>query len=140
MTNDEHDTNGVPNHDSYSAQYASHVDSPTRQRIRREVYGDEYPEDVDPRSFITRTELRSLADALRVGPGKHSLIWAAAMAGQDCGWRARRERPWSASTCRASLSPALLSAPRSLVSLTALASRSLMSQQPVYRMRPSMGP
>ena len=70
MTNDEHDTNGVPDHDSYSAQYASHVDSPTRQRIRREVYGDEYPEDVDPRSFITRTELRSLADALRVGPGQ----------------------------------------------------------------------
>ena len=70
MPNAEQDPDGVPPRDPYSAQYASHVDSPTRQRIRREVYGDEYPEDVDPRSFITRSELRSLADALRVGPGQ----------------------------------------------------------------------
>jgi ubiquinone/menaquinone biosynthesis C-methylase UbiE len=70
MPNAQQDPDGVPPRDPYSAQYASHVDSPTRQRIRREVYGDEYPEDVDPRSFITRTELRSLADALRVGPGQ----------------------------------------------------------------------
>jgi ubiquinone/menaquinone biosynthesis C-methylase UbiE len=70
MMNTEHDAAGTLARDAYSAQYASHVDSPTRQRIRREVYGDEYPEDVDPRSFITRSELRSLADALRVGPGQ----------------------------------------------------------------------
>jgi ubiquinone/menaquinone biosynthesis C-methylase UbiE len=70
MTSDKQDTEGAPAADPYSAQYASHVDSPTRQRIRREVYGDEYPEDVDPRSFITRSELRSLADALQVGPGQ----------------------------------------------------------------------
>jgi 2-polyprenyl-3-methyl-5-hydroxy-6-metoxy-1,4-benzoquinol methylase len=70
MPNAQQDPDGVPPRDPYSAQYASHVGSPTRQRIRREVYGDEYPEDVDPRSFITRSELRSLADALRVGPGQ----------------------------------------------------------------------
>jgi hypothetical protein len=68
MTNAEQDTEAAPAPDPYSAQYASHVDSPTRQRIRREGYGDEYPEDVDPRSFITRSEVRRLADALRVGP------------------------------------------------------------------------
>jgi ubiquinone/menaquinone biosynthesis C-methylase UbiE len=70
MMNVDQWTEGIPARDAYSAQYASHVDSPTRQRIRREVYGDEYPEDVDPRSFITRSELRTLADELRVGPGQ----------------------------------------------------------------------
>jgi ubiquinone/menaquinone biosynthesis C-methylase UbiE len=55
--------------DAYSARWASHVDSPTRQRIRREIYGDEYPEAVDPRSYLTWTELRHLARDLQVGPG-----------------------------------------------------------------------
>jgi SAM-dependent methyltransferase len=64
-----HDQQGPAPRDAYGAKWASHVDSPTRQRIRREVYGDEYPADVDPRSFVTWTELRRLARDLRVGPG-----------------------------------------------------------------------
>jgi 2-polyprenyl-3-methyl-5-hydroxy-6-metoxy-1,4-benzoquinol methylase len=55
--------------DAYGAKWASHVESPTRQRIRREVYGDEYPEEVDPRSYLTRTELRRIARELRIGAG-----------------------------------------------------------------------
>jgi len=45
------------------------MNSPTRRRIRRAVYGDEFPEDADPSSYITVTELRRFARDLRVGPG-----------------------------------------------------------------------
>jgi len=64
-----HDQPGPPPSDAYSARYGPHVESSTRQRIRSEVYGDEYPAEVDPRSFVTWTELRQLARELRVGHG-----------------------------------------------------------------------
>jgi len=54
----------------YSARWSSHDESPTRQRIRREVYGDDYPVDADPRSYVTLTELRAIARDLDVGPGR----------------------------------------------------------------------
>ena len=54
----------------YSARYASHDESPTRQRIRREVYGDDYPVEADPRSYVTLTELRAIARDVRVGAGQ----------------------------------------------------------------------
>ncbi|MBA3331817.1 MAG: class I SAM-dependent methyltransferase [Actinobacteria bacterium] len=54
----------------YSAKWSSHDESPTRQRIRREVYGDDYPVEADPRSYVTLTELRAIAHDLRVGPGQ----------------------------------------------------------------------
>ena len=47
---------------------ASEPEDSTRRRIRREVYGEEYPAEVDPRSYLTWTELRRLAGELRVGP------------------------------------------------------------------------
>src|SRR3712207_6401443 len=53
----------------YASQRGAYVDSPTRRRIRREVYGDEYPDNVDPRSYVTWTELRRIAHELGVGPG-----------------------------------------------------------------------
>jgi ubiquinone/menaquinone biosynthesis C-methylase UbiE len=55
--------------DAYSAKWGSHIGSPTRRRIRREVYGDKYPAEMDPRSFLTWTELRRIARELRVGQG-----------------------------------------------------------------------
>jgi ubiquinone/menaquinone biosynthesis C-methylase UbiE len=55
--------------DVYGATWSSHIESRTRQRIRREVYGDEYPEEADPRSYLTRTELRRLARELCLGAG-----------------------------------------------------------------------
>lgn len=54
----------------YSARWSSHDESPTRQRIRREVYGDDYPVEADPRSYVTLTELRAIARDVRVGPGQ----------------------------------------------------------------------
>jgi ubiquinone/menaquinone biosynthesis C-methylase UbiE len=54
----------------YASQRGAFVDiSPTRRRIRHEVYGDEYPEEVDPRSYLTWTELRRISRELGVGPG-----------------------------------------------------------------------
>jgi ubiquinone/menaquinone biosynthesis C-methylase UbiE len=55
--------------DAYGAKWSSHVESPTRARIRQEVYGDEYPAEVDPRSHLTWSELRRIARELRVGSG-----------------------------------------------------------------------
>lgn len=54
----------------YSARWASHDESPIRQRIRREVYGDDYPVEADPRSFVTLTELGAIARDLVLGPGR----------------------------------------------------------------------
>ena len=54
----------------YSAKWSSHDESPTRQRIRREVYGDDYPVEADPRSYVTLTELRAIARDLQVEPGQ----------------------------------------------------------------------
>ena len=54
----------------YSARWSSHDESPTRQRIKREVYGDDYPVEADPRSYVTLTELRAIARDLDVGPGR----------------------------------------------------------------------
>jgi ubiquinone/menaquinone biosynthesis C-methylase UbiE len=56
--------------DTYGARWSSHVESPTRARIRSEIYGAEYPDEVDPRSYLTWTELRRLAKELRIGPGQ----------------------------------------------------------------------
>jgi ubiquinone/menaquinone biosynthesis C-methylase UbiE len=53
----------------YASRQGAFIDSPTRRRIRREVYGDEYPEEVDARSYVTWTELRRIARELAVGPG-----------------------------------------------------------------------
>src|SRR5207247_2307612 len=56
--------------DVYGTKFSSHVESPTRQRLRREVFGDDFPEEADPRSFVTVTELGRMARELQVGPGQ----------------------------------------------------------------------
>jgi ubiquinone/menaquinone biosynthesis C-methylase UbiE len=38
-----------------------------QRRVWRAVYGEEYPEGVEPYSFVSNTELRRFADELRVG-------------------------------------------------------------------------
>jgi ubiquinone/menaquinone biosynthesis C-methylase UbiE len=61
---------GPPKLDPYSAKWAAHgKQSSIGLRIRHEVYGDEYPAEADPRSFLTSTELRRLARDLDVGRG-----------------------------------------------------------------------
>src|SRR5215208_3822275 len=43
--------------------------SSIEQRIWRAVFGDEYPEGVDPYSYITRSELEQFVRELRLSPG-----------------------------------------------------------------------
>ena len=67
--------------------------SPTQERIWREVFGDEYPEGVDPYSFVTRSELDRFAREVSVGPGQTLLdigcgrggagLWVAVATGAD---------------------------------------------------------
>jgi SAM-dependent methyltransferase len=44
--------------------------SKVEERIWRAVLGDEYPDGLDPYSFVTRTDLRRFADEVNVGPGE----------------------------------------------------------------------
>jgi len=74
--------------DAYGAKWGSHVESPIRRRIRSEVYADEYPAEVDPRSFLTWTELRRLARELRVGRGD-TFVDLGCGQGGPCLWVAR---------------------------------------------------
>lgn len=67
--------------------------SPVHHRVWREAYGDEYPAELDPYSYVTRTELDRIRHELRVaggdtmadlgcgrgGPG----LWLAAETGAD---------------------------------------------------------
>lgn len=53
-----------------NALYARQAESPTHRAIFREVYGAEYPEEVLPLSFVTRTLLRRIAKEIAVGPGQ----------------------------------------------------------------------
>ena len=56
--------------ENYGEKYGSNVPGPVQRRIRREAYGDEYPEDIVPQSFVTRAELHRIAQELQVGPGQ----------------------------------------------------------------------
>lgn len=72
----------------YSSKWSSHDESPTRQGIRREVYGDEYPVEADPRSFVTLTELRAMAQDLGIGAGQAIIDLGCGQGGPSC-WVAR---------------------------------------------------
>ena len=50
--------------------FAGWAKSATVRRIWRQVYGDDYPEEADPASFVTLTDLRRIAREIRVGPGE----------------------------------------------------------------------
>jgi len=53
----------------YNVIFEAQAKSPTLRRIWAEVYGDDYPVDADPMSFVTVTDLAWFVRALRVGPG-----------------------------------------------------------------------
>lgn len=61
---------GARRNELRNALYARQAGSETHRDIFREVYGAEYPEDVQPLSFITRTLLRRIAKAVAAGPGQ----------------------------------------------------------------------
>ncbi len=76
----------------FESTYASAA-SPVQERIWRSVFGDEYPEGVDPFSFVSRSELARIATEVRVGPGRTLLdigcgrggagLWVAEATGAD---------------------------------------------------------
>ncbi|MCP2163246.1 class I SAM-dependent methyltransferase [Goodfellowiella coeruleoviolacea] len=45
-------------------------DSATLRRIYRDAYGADYPEEIDPFGFVTRTDLRRIADLVGLRPGQ----------------------------------------------------------------------
>ena len=65
----------------------------TQRSVWRAVMGEEYPEEVDPHSYVSWTELRLLGDQLRVGAGNVLVdvgcgrggpgLWLAAHTGAD---------------------------------------------------------
>jgi ubiquinone/menaquinone biosynthesis C-methylase UbiE len=54
----------------WRAFFAAVSRSETRRENRRAVYGADFPEDVDPNSYVTVAELRRMANELCVGPGQ----------------------------------------------------------------------
>lgn len=86
--NSEQETTTATVSDEYGAKFARDFKSLTRQRIRREVYGEEYPDEVSPGSFVTRTELRRIARAIRVGLGQTFIDLGCGQAGPSL-WVAR---------------------------------------------------
>ncbi len=54
----------------FNRSHRARVQSATLQRVWRDAYGDEYPEEVKPNAFYSRSTLRHLLAGLRVGPGQ----------------------------------------------------------------------
>jgi ubiquinone/menaquinone biosynthesis C-methylase UbiE len=55
--------------DVFDVWYAGHDKSPTIRKIFRDVYADEYMEDVDASSYVTRTDLHHMVQHLGIGKG-----------------------------------------------------------------------
>jgi SAM-dependent methyltransferase len=55
--------------DRYGPVLSSQGRSPVLKAIWRGVYGPDYPEEVEPFGFLTRTELRHILAELRIDPG-----------------------------------------------------------------------
>lgn len=56
--------------DIFNDVYRGQTQSPTFRKILRDALGDEYPEEVEPCGFLTKTDLRHVALHLNVGPGQ----------------------------------------------------------------------
>jgi len=56
--------------EGFDAVYRALPQGQTWRRIGREVYGSDYPEEADPFSTVTLTDLRRIAFELAVGPGQ----------------------------------------------------------------------
>src|SRR5438876_11841370 len=61
---------GLTVSERFTRAFAAAAGNEVRRRVRREVYGDEYPEEADPNSFVTLTDLRRIARELRVASGE----------------------------------------------------------------------
>lgn len=63
------DTALPPPEEWYDTIFEAQTKSPTLRRIWAEVYGDDYPVDADPMSFVTLTDLERIAHELQVSSG-----------------------------------------------------------------------
>ena len=73
---------------SWDAFYTEPRVAEFRRRLYLEAFGDEYPIDEATDGYITRTELRQMADALQVGPG-HKIADLGCGRGAPGQWLAR---------------------------------------------------
>jgi SAM-dependent methyltransferase len=55
----------------FRGMFEAQARSPTLREAWRDAYGDDYPEDADPFSFVTRTDLGRIASALALKRGDH---------------------------------------------------------------------
>lgn len=53
----------------YDRLFAGYATSPTIRKIWRDAYGDDFPDNAEPLSYVTLTDLCRIAAALGVGPG-----------------------------------------------------------------------
>ena len=56
---------------AFTMMFEAQDSSPLMRQIWQEAYGDDYPEDADPSSFVTRTDLRRICEALQLAPGQN---------------------------------------------------------------------
>ncbi|HEX9096231.1 MAG TPA: hypothetical protein VF990_09030 [Candidatus Dormibacteraeota bacterium] len=79
---------GMTAAESFNILFTAVPSSATLRHIWRVVYGPDYPEEADPFSFVTVTDLHRIAGELGVGWGQTVLDLA-------CGPR----RPWALDRC-----------------------------------------
>jgi ubiquinone/menaquinone biosynthesis C-methylase UbiE len=73
----------------YDRLFAGYAKSPTLRQIWRDAYGDDYPEDVEPLSYVTLTDLHRLVLAVAAGPG-HTIADLGCGRGGPSLWVARQ--------------------------------------------------
>src|SRR5947208_2455200 len=61
------EVDGLTVTERYSRAFSAARGDAVRRRVRRQVFGDNYPEEADPHSFVTLSDLQRIALELRVG-------------------------------------------------------------------------
>jgi SAM-dependent methyltransferase len=75
--------------ESFDAAYGAVEHSRTLRAIWSAAYGADYPHEADPFSFVTQTDLQTIAGELRVGPGQRFADLACGRGGPGA-WVAHR--------------------------------------------------
>ncbi len=82
--------------DAFNDLYEGQTRSPTFRGIWRNVFGDQYAEEVDPCSFLTLNDLHSLVTHLHLSAGDTLVDLACGRGGTGLWVRARPALTWSA--------------------------------------------